>query len=108
MRWPARDELRLRLYERDRDADVRLEERVDKLPLLEVLGLDVDAPNVVGRAVDDVQRREDRRPHRMVLVVVPMQAVAAARLKIFEPLEVAANRLDSVLVDRVVHRVCLS
>src|SRR5262249_55821021 len=84
-----------------------LEEGIDELTFLVIFGFGVDGPHIVRRAVDDVQRCQDRRPHGVILVVVAMEAVAPARLKIVEGREVRADDLDRLLVVRVVHRVCL-
>ena len=59
--------------------------------LLVVLGLGVHGPDVVVRPVDEVERGEDRRPHRVVLVVVAVEPVAAERLQVREPGQVAAQ-----------------
>src|SRR5262249_21016369 len=84
-----------------------LEERLDELAFLEVIAFGVDAPDVMSGPVDDVERGEDCRPHRVILVVVPVQAVATACLEILEPLEIIPDRRDRVLVLGVVHRICL-
>src|SRR5213078_375832 len=58
---------------------------------LVVLLLDVHAPDVVVRAGGDVLGRQHRRVHRVVLVVVPVHAVAAdgvdVRRAVVEPLD---------------------
>ena len=53
----------------------------------------------------DVLDRAHRRQHRVVGVVVPVQAVAADLLQVVDPLEPAADRVDALAVVRVVHRV---
>ena len=58
-----------RRLERRRDRLGGLD-RVLQLRFLEVLRVRVDRPHVVVGAVEEVQRAEHRRPHRVVLVVV--------------------------------------
>src|SRR5829696_2102486 len=82
-----------------------LEEGLDELALFEVFRLSVDAPDVVLCTVDDVQRRQHRSPHGVILVVVSVETVSAARLQIFEPFEIVLQGRDCALEARVVHRI---
>src|SRR5438552_14339936 len=75
---------RLRLCQRARDGDAGLEKSLDELALFEILGFGVHAPHVVLATVDGVERRKQRGPHRMVLVVVAMEPVATAGLEVLE------------------------
>src|SRR5262249_47359161 len=84
-----------------------LEEGIDELTFLVIFGFGVDGPHIVRRAVEDVQRGQNRRPHRVILIVVAMEAVAPARLQIVERGETLPDYLDRTLVVRVVHRVRL-
>src|SRR5581483_6103365 len=84
-----------------------VEERVDELALLVVRGFRVDGPDVVVRAVEQVERGEDRGPHRVVLVVVAVEAVAAERLQVLEPGQVAVQDGYGLAVVAVVHRIGL-
>src|SRR6267142_1987235 len=84
---------RLRLCQRARDGDARLEESLHELALFEILGFGVHAPNVVLAAVDGVERREQRGPHRMILVVVAMKPVATAGLEVFEGRKIRPDHL---------------
>src|SRR2546421_3745717 len=85
--------------------ELDIHQAVDGLALLEVLRLGVDGPDVELRSVDHVQGAEDRRPHRVVLVVVPVQPVAAEGGEVVETGEVRAEGLDRRPVAQVVHRI---
>src|SRR5439155_21452401 len=87
--------------------ELDVEQLVDDLALLVVLGLRVHRPDVVARSVEEVERGEDRSPHRVVLVVVAVQPVASERLQVLEACEVPVDDRDRLPVIRVVHRVCL-
>src|SRR5437867_12925016 len=75
-----------------------IEQRVDELPLLEVVRFRVDIPDVVLSAVHQVHRRQDRGPHRVILIVVTMKAVASASLDVCELLEIGTDSLKLCLV----------
>src|SRR5690606_23361094 len=74
--------------------------------LLVVLLLDVDLPDVVGGAGGDVLGGEHGRVHRVVLVVVPVHAVAAHRVHVRRAvLQPLAHALHVGLVALVVEGV---
>src|SRR5438105_7437033 len=71
---------------------------VGGVTLLVVLGVDVDAPDVVMGA-QDVLDRQHRGVHRVILVVVPVHAVAAHRIHVGGViLDPGAHDLDLGLV----------
>src|SRR5205085_11423493 len=80
--------------------EVDIEEDVKKLSLLQVHLFGVHRPDVVLRRIGQVDSCENRGPHRVILVVVPVEAVSAAGLEVVEPGEVGADRLHGLLVVR--------
>src|SRR5262249_32732187 len=84
-----------------------VEQLVDDPALLVVLRLGVHGPDVVVRAVEMVKGGEDRRPHRVVLVVVAVESVPSEGLQVLEPRDVAVDDSDGLAVRRVVHGIRL-
>src|SRR5438477_1948733 len=74
---------------------------------LVVDALGVHGPEVVLRAAHEVLHRAHCGEHRVVRVVVAMQAIAAHLLEVADGLEPRADRSDPRLVVAVVHRIGL-
>jgi len=75
--------------------------------LLVIRAVGVDRPQVVFGAVAGVVDGAQRGQHRMVGVVVAVQAVAADLLQVLDALEPGAHRADAALVVGVVDRIGL-
>src|SRR6476661_3388646 len=78
--------------------ELDVEQLVHDPALLVVLGLGVDGPDVVVRPVQKVQRGEDRRPHRVVLVVVAIEA---------DPPQLVGGQPDELVVGHLPDLVAL-
>src|SRR3954454_21897268 len=87
-----------------RSALVRL---LGLLVLLVVRALHVDRPDVVLRAVQEVLHGAHRAEHRVVGVVVAVQAIAPDLLEVRQAGEPALDDVDALGVVLVVHRIRL-